>query len=116
MRSSAAEALGNMGDVAKDFAPHVAKLLEDPDPLVCSEAAKALGEMGGAAKEFAPQVAKLLEDPDRNARISAAEALHISGPLSNIWSFEGSSALRILILTKSTPAASMLTFCWAKIP
>jgi hypothetical protein len=98
VRSSAALALAYMGEAAKEFAPQVAKLLEDPDESVRSSAALALGNMGGAAKEFAPQVAKLLEDPVPGVRSSAAKTLHISGPLSNILVLR-----RILSATYSNP-------------
>src|SRR5262249_13839902 len=70
VRSSAAEALGQMGRAGAKFAPEVAALLKEPDFAVRWRAAEALGLMGQAGGRVVPEVARLLRDPDFNVRLN----------------------------------------------
>jgi HEAT repeat protein len=70
-----AKALGEMGELAKEQAPHLVQLLKDSDWRIRVAAAEALGEMGEAAKEQAPKLGELLQDSDSNIRWVAAKAL-----------------------------------------
>ncbi|XOF35105.1 MAG: HEAT repeat domain-containing protein [Candidatus Electrothrix sp. YB6] len=71
VRSSAAEALGRVGDIS--VAPALLKLLEDESEYVRRSAAEALGRVGDIS--VAPALLKLLEDEDASVRSSAAYAL-----------------------------------------
>jgi hypothetical protein len=75
VRSSAAEALGQMGRAGAKFAPEVAALLKEPDFAVRWRAAEALGQMGQAGGRVVCEVARLLRDPDFTVRLNAATAL-----------------------------------------
>ena len=75
VRSSAAEALGQMGRAGAKFAPEVAALLKEPDFAVRWRAAEALGQMGQAGGRVVPELARLLRDPDFTVRLNAAAAL-----------------------------------------
>jgi HEAT repeat protein len=71
VRSSAADALGKIGD---DRAiPGLLKLVEDSDSDVRRSAADALGKIGDA--QAIPGLLKLVEDSDSDVRRSAADAL-----------------------------------------
>ncbi len=75
VRSSAAEALGRLGEHATGALPAFTKLLVDPDTAVRRSAAEALGRLGEHAAGTVLELTKLLVDPDAVVRQSAAEAL-----------------------------------------
>ncbi|AOX01123.1 hypothetical protein BJP34_18235 [Moorena producens PAL-8-15-08-1] len=75
VRASAAQALGEMGAAATQYAPQIGQLLTDSDSDVRAKAASALGNMGAAASEYIPQIAKLLTDSDSDVHVSATYAL-----------------------------------------
>jgi HEAT repeat protein len=79
VRSSAAEALGNLGNAAAKYVPDILNILKDEkvDAYVRSSAASALGNLGDAAAKYVPDIAKILKDEkvDASVRSSAAEAL-----------------------------------------
>jgi HEAT repeat protein len=71
VRSSAADALGKIGDA--QAIPGLLKLVEDSDSSVRRRAAEALGKIGDS--QAIPGLFKLVEDSDYSVRSSAAEAL-----------------------------------------
>src|SRR6476469_3664953 len=71
VRSSAADALGNIGNARA--IPRLLKLLEDSDSDVRRRAADALSKIGDA--QAIPGLLKLLEDSDYSVRKMAADAL-----------------------------------------
>ncbi len=75
VRESAAYALGNLGEHAKEAVPELTKALSDSNEEVRARAAWALGEMGGHAKEAVPELTKALSDSNEEVRGSAAYAL-----------------------------------------
>ena len=72
MRSSAANALGSIGQDAKDAVPDLIIALKDSDKHIRSSAANALGGIG---KDAVPALITALKDSDKNVRSSAADAL-----------------------------------------
>ncbi|NEO48350.1 MAG: PBS lyase, partial [Moorea sp. SIO4A3] len=83
VNASAAQALGEIGAAATQYAPQIAQLLTDSDSNVRANAAYALGQMGPAASKYAPQIAQLLTDSDWNVRDRAAYALEQMGVAKN---------------------------------
>lgn len=75
VRLSAAEALGQMGEVAEKHTFNVAARLADSDPLSRMAAAEALGRMRELAHPYAGALAGRLEDEDPYVRMIASEAL-----------------------------------------
>jgi HEAT repeat protein len=79
VRSSAAWALGNLGDAAKPYVKDIAALLKDEkiDDYVRGSAAEALGNLGDAAKPYVKDIAALLKDEkvDSFVRSRVAEVL-----------------------------------------
>ncbi|MEH2133311.1 MAG: HEAT repeat domain-containing protein [Nostoc sp.] len=79
VRSSAASALGNLGEAAKPYVKDIADILKDKtvDSIVRSGAASALGNLGEAAKPYVKDIADILKDKsvDSNVRSRAAVAL-----------------------------------------
>ncbi|NQE35343.1 Phycocyanobilin lyase subunit alpha [Microcoleus sp. IPMA8] len=80
MRSSAADALGKIGD--EKAIPGLLKLLEDSHSYVRSSAADALGKIGD--EKAIPGLLKLLEGLDYYVRSSAADALGKIGDVKAI--------------------------------
>ena len=85
VRSAAAEALGALGEHAKDQAPLLAERLSDDDPNVRSAAAEALGALGEHAKDQAPLLAERLNDDDPNVRSAAVKALSKLATPTVVW-------------------------------
>jgi HEAT repeat protein len=75
VRSSAADALGNLGPAAAPYANDIAQLLKSDKPGVRSSAANALGNLGLAAAPYANQIAQLLKSDNPSVRSSAADTL-----------------------------------------
>ncbi|HEY9802051.1 MAG TPA: HEAT repeat domain-containing protein [Leptolyngbyaceae cyanobacterium] len=79
VRSSAAYALGNLGQAATQYLPDILQLLKDEKvkPDVRSRAAEALGNQGQAAAQYLPDILQLLKDEQVNQSVrgSAAVAL-----------------------------------------
>ena len=75
VRSSAADALGNIGAEAKTAVPQLIPLLKDSDAGVRINAACALWNMGAEAKTAVPQLILLLKDSDADVRSNAAGVL-----------------------------------------
>ncbi|MEH2226721.1 HEAT repeat domain-containing protein [Nostoc sp.] len=79
VRSSAAVALGNLGEAAKPYVKDIADILKNKtvDPSVRSSAAVALGNLGEAAKPYVKDILDFLKDKtvDPSVRSSAALAL-----------------------------------------
>ncbi|MGB7377367.1 MAG: HEAT repeat domain-containing protein [Rivularia sp. (in: cyanobacteria)] len=79
VRSSAAVALGNLGDVAKPYIKDILAFLKDEkvDSFVRGDAAKALGNLGDAAKPYIKDILAFLKDEkvDSFVRGDAAKAL-----------------------------------------
>jgi hypothetical protein len=82
VRSDAAQALGKIGQGAKEAAPAlITALANDKDRWVRAEAAVALKDIGPGAEEVAPAlITALANDKDPNVRSSAAMALGEIGP------------------------------------
>ncbi len=78
-RSSAAYALGNLGDAAKPYVKDIADILKDKtvDSNVRASAAEALGNLGDAAKPYVKDILDFLKDKtvESDVRSSAASAL-----------------------------------------
>lgn len=68
----AAEALGRLGEEAKDAIPDLLMAFKSPDHALSSNSIWALGEIGA---EAAPSIATLLEDEDSEVRVIAVLAL-----------------------------------------
>ncbi|RCJ27134.1 PBS lyase [Nostoc minutum NIES-26] len=64
VRSSAAVALGNLGDAAAKYVPDILNILKDEkvDAYVRRNAAEALGNFGQAAAQYIPDIANILKD------------------------------------------------------
>ncbi len=79
VRSSAAEALGNLGEAGAKYAPDLFNILKDEkvDLYVRSRAAGALGNLGEAGAKYAPDLFNILKDEevDSTVRYIAANAL-----------------------------------------
>jgi HEAT repeat protein len=75
VRANAAEALGQMGEGAKDAASTLIQLLQDQDQDVRYFAAGALGMIGEGAQDAVPALIQALQDQNRDVRDSAARAL-----------------------------------------
>ncbi|MEH1958155.1 HEAT repeat domain-containing protein, partial [Nostoc sp.] len=79
VRSSAASALGNLGEAAKPYVKDILDILKDKtvDSNVRSGAASALGNLGEAAKPYVKDILDILKDKtvDSNVRSGAASAL-----------------------------------------
>lgn len=84
-RIEAADALGAIGEGAKEAVPQLAEALKDPDAGVRRSAADALGAIGEEAKEAIPRLIEALKDPNESVRRSAADAL---GKLSTVLARE----------------------------
>jgi HEAT repeat protein len=61
VRSSAADALGELGSAAAPYANRIAEQLKSDNPAVRSSAADALGELGCAAAPYANEIVELLK-------------------------------------------------------
>ena len=84
-RWSAAQALGNMGNTAKQAAPDLEKALKDKSESVRWAAAEALGKIGVATPTTIAALKDALNnDSDKNVRINAAEALGNIGVCSPV--------------------------------
>lgn len=75
LRTSAVEALLQMGPDAAPYAQDLSGILRDPDEDVRRKAAEALGRIGPPASRFVGSLAPLLQDPDAGCRRCAAEAM-----------------------------------------
>ncbi|MEG4503476.1 HEAT repeat domain-containing protein [Microcoleus sp. F6_B4] len=75
VRSSAAEALGNLGPEVKDAVPALTAALQDQSWRVRYNAAEALGKIGQEAKTAIPALVALLKDSDEKVHRITAEAL-----------------------------------------
>ncbi|MEH2226400.1 HEAT repeat domain-containing protein, partial [Nostoc sp.] len=79
VRSSAALALGNLGEAATKYIPDILNFLKDEkvDKYVRGSAASALGNLGEAATKYIPDIVNILKDEkvDSGVRGSAASAL-----------------------------------------
>jgi len=72
-RSSAANAVGKLGNRAKAYLGDIAALLENENSDIRFAAVKALGNLGELSKDFLPQMAALLGD--KQVSSAAVEAL-----------------------------------------
>lgn len=79
-RLDAAQALAQLGTLAREAVPALSKTLEDKDPEIRSSAVIALGEIGAAASEAVPAIARRLADEDWFVCVAAAQALARMGP------------------------------------
>ncbi len=79
-RSSAANALGELGHRAKAYLGDIAALLENENSDIRSAAVKALGNLEPLSKDYLPQMAALLGD--KKVSSAAVEALSHFGDLS----------------------------------
>ena len=79
VRAAAAEALGALGDHAREQAALLPHLLRDRDPEVSAAATEAIGALGVHVPELAPLLANLLTDEDRWVRVMAAGTLGTLG-------------------------------------
>ena len=77
VRANAAEALGQMGEGAKDAASTLIQLLQDQDQDVRYFAARALGRIG--AKDAVPALIPLLQDQNAKVRRLVAYTLGMIG-------------------------------------
>ncbi|QKQ73023.1 HEAT repeat domain-containing protein [Nostoc sp. TCL240-02] len=79
VRSSAASALGNLGEAAKPYVKDIADILKDKtvDNDVRSGAAEALSNLGEAAKPYVKDILDILKDKtvDPSVRFGAVKAL-----------------------------------------
>ncbi len=79
VRSSAASALGNLGEAAKPYVKDIADILKDKtvDSIIRRGAASALGNLGEAAKPYVKDILDFLKDKtvDKYVRRGAASAL-----------------------------------------
>jgi HEAT repeat protein len=75
VRLSAAEALGQMGEVAERHTTNLAARLADSDPFSRMAAAEALGRMRELAHPYCGALAGRLQDVDPYVRMTAADAL-----------------------------------------
>jgi HEAT repeat protein len=75
VRSSAAGALLEMGEAAKDAQPALQEALLDSDSTTVWNAAGALHNMGVVTTDLLPAYRRLLNDHDCDMRISAANAI-----------------------------------------
>jgi HEAT repeat protein len=95
VRLSAAEALGQMGEVAERHTFNLAARLADSDPFSRMAAAEALGRMRELAHPYCSALAGRLQDSDPYVRMTAAESLSHLGE-------EGANAL-VSHLTSADP-------------
>jgi HEAT repeat protein len=65
VRSSAAEALGELGSAAAPYANDIAQLLKSDDLTVRSSAADALGKLGPTAAPYGKDITELLKSNKR---------------------------------------------------
>ncbi|MGB7375888.1 MAG: HEAT repeat domain-containing protein [Rivularia sp. (in: cyanobacteria)] len=83
IRSSAARALGNMGDAAKPHVKDIVDILKDKsvESYIRASAAYALGNMGDIAKPYIKDILDLIKDKsvESHIRSSVAEALRHMG-------------------------------------
>ncbi|BAY32367.1 HEAT repeat-containing PBS lyase [Nostoc carneum NIES-2107] len=86
VRSSGAEALGNLGEAGKPYIKDIADILKDKsvDSSVRGGAAQALGNLGEAAKPYVKDILDFLKDKtvDNSVRSRAAAALGNLGKAS----------------------------------
>ena len=75
VRRNAAEALGKLGQAAKDAVPALIRTLKDRNEAVRRSAAEALGKLGPAANDAVPALIKVLNDRSEEVRRSAAKAM-----------------------------------------
>lgn len=80
MRTSAAQALGQIGPEAKTAVPALAELLKDAESYVRSTAAGALGQIGPEAKGAVSGLIELLKDTESWVRSNALDTLGKIGP------------------------------------
>ena len=76
---TAADALGGIGDAAKEAVPALAHTLSDSDTFVRIAAVLALWGIGAGSAPAVPKLIELLHDPDAHVRRPAASALSKSG-------------------------------------
>jgi len=79
VRMSAAQALGLIGEPAKDAVDSLANLLKDSHPLVREEAATTLGRIGASAAKAVPRLVASLQDESEEVQESAKDALQKIG-------------------------------------
>jgi HEAT repeat protein len=79
VRSSAAEALGDIGAETKTAVPQLVSLFKDSDAGVRRSAASALGRIGAETKTALPQLVSLFKDSDAGVRTNAIQALRNIG-------------------------------------
>jgi HEAT repeat protein len=80
VRCSAARALGELGEGARQAVPDLIEALADPEPGVRDAVAASLGALGRTAKLAVPFLAEALHDPNRFVRQAAARALEQIDP------------------------------------
>ncbi len=93
-RAKAAEALGLMGDKARDAIPSLLKHLGDQDEFVRRTIMTALSKMGNPSKTDVPMMVNALGDPNVNMRRYAATTLEKMGPDARGASRELIAAIR----------------------
>ncbi len=80
VRSSAAEAVGDIGPRASSAVPALTDLLRDKENYVRGVAACSLGKMGRAAKSAVPALIAASRNPQLDVGKKAAEALRAIDP------------------------------------
>jgi len=80
VRSTAAEALGDIGPAAKEAVPALIAALKDSEWHVRDSAEEALEDIGPAAKKAVPALIAALKDSDKKVREFAAKSLGEIGP------------------------------------
>lgn len=75
VRAWSAQALGEIGPVAKEAVPALIKLVVDPDEGSRNSGCIALGKIGPGAKEALPALQKALNDPSKDVRQFAKAAI-----------------------------------------
>jgi S1-C subfamily serine protease/HEAT repeat protein len=93
-RAKAAEALGLMGDKARDAIPSLLKHLGDQDEFVRRTIMTALTKVGNPSKTDVPMMVAALSDPNVNMRRYAATTLEKMGPDARGASNELIAAIR----------------------
>ncbi len=80
VREHAAEALGDIGPLARAGIPALVTALQDSVPRVRRDAVRALGQMGVVARDALPAVAALSNDPDADVSAAAQRAIRLIDP------------------------------------
>ena len=75
VRLAAAEVLGHLGEIVKEYIPQIVTLLTNTDRYIHFAAIEALSRLGKVAKSCLPQILALLPHQNWEVRFDAAEVL-----------------------------------------